>query len=259
METSDLLDGFAAAIGAVGTRRFEATLLRVLATFSAVDHLTILTYREPEGLRTLGVASRVSLSVTRSLTRDYVATHHVLDPNYAELTARSGRRAVLVRRHDPTRLPTRRYQERFYTTVGIVDKISFLWHAAGTGYYVNAYRTVRSGVFQPSDTAIFASLGRIVAALVRLHDGRGQMQSSLGGAGTDVAAPMAALLSDQLSPREAAVVAGILKGMRTEGIAIELGVKPASVITFRRRAYAKLGIATQAELFACCLRALPGA
>ncbi len=45
--------------------------------------------------------------------------------------------------------------------------------------------------------------------------------------------------------------------MNTDGIASDLGVKPTSVITFRKRAYAKLGITTQAELFARSLQVFP--
>ena len=79
----------------------------------------------------------------------------------------------------------------------------------------------------------------------------------MSGGGGELADHLAGLLSARLTRREVAVVVRVLKGMRTEGIAIDMGLKPASVITFRKRAYAKLGIATQAELFAYCLRALP--
>lgn len=249
-----VLDGFAAVIAAVGTPRFEAALLTAIGTVATVDHLTLLTLRPGEGLRTLGIASRTSLSVARSLTRDYVATHHVQDPNYAELAAGGGARRVLVRRHDRMRLTDQLYEARFYTTVGIVDKIAFLWQAAEGGYYVNLYRTRGSGSYARGEAARLAGLARFVAALVRLHGGRRLAQARSGG---DLPGLLPSLLSDKLTRREAEVVAGILRGLRTEGIAIELGVKAASVITFRKRAYAKLGIATQAELFAACLRALP--
>ena len=251
-----LLDGIASAVATVGTRGFDAALLDAVAAAAAVDHLTILTYRGSEGIRALGIASRVSLSVARSLTRDYVATHHVLDPNFPDVTGGGGRRRVLVRRHDPRRLKGRAYQDRFYTTVGIVDKVAFIWHVADTGYYVNFYRTQRSGRYSCADVAALTALTRVVAALVRLHGARMAVRSA--GSGAELAADVVGLLSDRLTRRETAVVTGILKGMRTEGIAIELGIKAASVITFRKRAYAKLGIATQSELFACCLQALPG-
>lgn len=257
--SATFLDEFATAIAVVGTRRFEAALLQAICALTLVDHLTILTYQPTEGLRTLGVASRVSLSAARSLTRDYVATHHVLDPNFAELASGAGARRVLVRQHDPRRLKTKPYQERFYTGVGIIDKISYIWQAADVGYYVNFYRTLRSGHFVRLDAVKFSEAARFVSALVRLHSGRKRVQSALGGASADMAGALTSLLSDRLTKRESEVLVCILQGMRTEGIAIQLGVKPASIVTFRKRAYTKLGIATQAELFACCLHALPAA
>jgi DNA-binding CsgD family transcriptional regulator len=254
---ADALDGFSAAIAGVGTQHFEAALLAALQPLVAVDHLTILTLRPAEGLRMLGVASRVDLSAARSLTRDYVAREHVLDPNYAVLAGGAGSRRVLVRRHDAARLKTDPYRTRFYTSVGIVDKVAYIWRAADIGYYVNFYRTTRCGRYAEEDVATLAALARFVSALVHLHGGRRFVQATLGQAGGDLAERLALLLGAGMTTREGAVVARILKGMRTEGIAIDLGLRPSSVITFRKRAYAKLGIASQAELFACCLRVLP--
>ena len=250
---TQVLDGFAPAVVAVGTPRFEAALLQGIVAVAVVDHLTLLTLRPGEGLRALGIASRTGLSVARSLTRDYVAAHHVHDPNYAELAGGTGTRRVLVRRHDRLRPMDGAYQSRFYTTVGIVDKLAFLWRAAEGGYYVNLYRTRGSGPYGREEVARLTELARFVAALVRLHAGRRGVVAPKGGA---LAGLLPSLLSDRLTRREAEVLGGILRGLRTEGIAIELGVKAASVITFRKRAYAKLGITTQAELFAACLRAL---
>jgi DNA-binding CsgD family transcriptional regulator len=46
----------------------------------------------------------------------------------------------------------------------------------------------------------------------------------------------------------------VLRGMTADGIAADLGVSCHSVITYRRRAYVKLGITTQGQLFALALR-----
>jgi DNA-binding CsgD family transcriptional regulator len=43
-----------------------------------------------------------------------------------------------------------------------------------------------------------------------------------------------------LSPREAEVVARIAHGLSADGIAAELDVAPSTVVTLRKRAYAKL-------------------
>jgi len=55
-----------------------------------------------------------------------------------------------------------------------------------------------------------------------------------------------------LSERERAVCLGMLEGKKAEQIADDLHVAPSSVITYRRRAYAKLGINSRGSLFAIC-------
>ncbi|OWY08896.1 hypothetical protein B6V74_09505 [Thioclava sp. F42-5] len=46
------------------------------------------------------------------------------------------------------------------------------------------------------------------------------------------------------------VCLGILSGRKSEGIAPELGIPHSSVITYRKRAYGKLGISSPTGLFA---------
>jgi DNA-binding CsgD family transcriptional regulator len=57
-----------------------------------------------------------------------------------------------------------------------------------------------------------------------------------------------------LSRQEIAVCTQILEGYFNEAVAINMGLSVHSVITYRRRAFAKLGITTQSELFAIALR-----
>ncbi len=251
-------DGFADAVSAIGTTRFADAFLAALNRIALVDHLTILAWSRDDGLRAVGIASRLDLPVARSLTRDYVAEFHVHDPNFAELTRRTWARGVVVRRHDPGRLRTRAYQQRFYTTVGLVDKVSYIWHAGGFGFYVNLYRTLRTGRYATAEAEHLSRLARFVAALVRQHcDHEMLAQAMAGRKPTRLVERLVVLAGEQLTVREQAVCARMLFGMGTEGIAVDLGVKPATVMTFRKRAYAKLGISTQAELFALALRALP--
>ncbi|NLW05604.1 MAG: helix-turn-helix transcriptional regulator, partial [Pseudomonadaceae bacterium] len=55
-----------------------------------------------------------------------------------------------------------------------------------------------------------------------------------------------------LSERERQVCAAVLQGKKSETIAYELEVAPSSVVTYRKRAYDKLGISSRAQLFALC-------
>ena len=46
---------------------------------------------------------------------------------------------------------------------------------------------------------------------------------------------------------------GTLEGASAAEIAEQMGVKVTSVITYQKRAYARLGISSQRQLFALCL------
>ncbi|WQE31644.1 helix-turn-helix transcriptional regulator [Janthinobacterium lividum] len=57
----------------------------------------------------------------------------------------------------------------------------------------------------------------------------------------------------QLSKRELDALRGVLEGLTAAEIADTMGVQPSSVITYQKRAYKRLGIASQRQLFALCL------
>jgi len=62
-----------------------------------------------------------------------------------------------------------------------------------------------------------------------------------------------------LTQREADVCAAIALGYTTVGIGLNLGISVNTVATHRKRAYAKLGISCQNELFARYFDSLGGA
>lgn len=57
------------------------------------------------------------------------------------------------------------------------------------------------------------------------------------------------LLEVGLTERERKVCALALAGVSIEGSAYELGIKKSSIVTYRKRAYARLGISSLNELF----------
>jgi DNA-binding CsgD family transcriptional regulator len=252
--------GFAQAVNAIGTPRFADGLIKALLPISVIDQIAVVAYERASGPRTLCVASRNNPSLARSLTRDYVTKHYDGDPILEQLARRRWSKGIAMFRHDPSRLKTRAYEIRFFKSVGLVDKIAYAWWAGETAYYVNLYRFAQTGRFQERDLAILEGLRDLIAAMVRLHDGRRRLRHLLHGRkGAAHAMEFVALLGDRLTAREQQVLAALLRGTSSEGIAAALSLKPSTVVTYRKRAYAKLGIATQAELFALCLEALPEA
>ena len=52
----------------------------------------------------------------------------------------------------------------------------------------------------------------------------------------------------QLTPRELDICLGIMQGKSSEAIALALGISVNTVLTYRKRAYARLGITSHIEL-----------
>lgn len=127
------------------------------------------------------------------------------------------------------------YRDRFFDRPGLTDKTAVLVVGEGLRLAINVYWGENGPQAQPS--ALFPILGR----LAMLHFG-----ARLGAADP----PALAVLSE----RERAVCQGILAGKKAELIAADLGIAASSVVTYRRRAYDKLGISSRGALFAICRR-----
>jgi DNA-binding NarL/FixJ family response regulator len=72
----------------------------------------------------------------------------------------------------------------------------------------------------------------------------------------DIGRVFETFLQEKLPPREREVVTFVLKGYSSAAIANELNLAVATVKTYRRNIYAKLGISSQNELFSLFLNAI---
>lgn len=125
------------------------------------------------------------------------------------------------------------YRDRFFDRPGLAGKTAVLAAGEGVRLAVNVYW----GGGGPG--ALPAPLFPILGRLALMHF----------AAPPEAADPPALAV---LSERERAVCQGILSGRKAEQIAADLGVAPSSVVTYRRRAYEKLGISSRGALFAIC-------
>jgi DNA-binding CsgD family transcriptional regulator len=112
------------------------------------------------------------------------------------------------------------------------------------------------GPFNQQDIEMILQLAPLIATSVSRHyrieaDGEGDFHTSVSD-GIDE-------LCSLLTQRERQVILRILDGITVEKIAAELGLKPTTVITYRSRAYEKLGIKSRRELFSAVLRNRKGA
>jgi DNA-binding CsgD family transcriptional regulator len=121
---------------------------------------------------------------------------------------------------------------------------------------VNFYRTVAQGTYSRAEAARLSELAPALAAIVARH-----FQDDISDKATKL--EMLFATGDcfrTLTSREKDVCLRILLGYGSEAISAELGISLHSTLTYRKRAYQRLGISSQNELFglALGLMALPG-
>jgi DNA-binding CsgD family transcriptional regulator len=228
----------ATLIGGIGAPDFCDRLAEALASGFGVDHVCLFGLSEREGARAFATLGRIDRRLAAGLAADWTDRGWFRrDPNLPRL-----RRAGPIAREACARLDASAYAQdyyaRFFASAGIVDKLALGVRAPdGWILYANFHRLAGSGGF-PAETRrrLAEAVPAIGAALARdraLRAGGGRMADPLAG----------------LTRREREVCRGILSGLSSEGIALALGISRNSVLTLRRRAYARLGISSQAELF----------
>jgi DNA-binding CsgD family transcriptional regulator len=125
------------------------------------------------------------------------------------------------------------YREIFFETPGLAGKTTLLAAGHSVRLFVNLYQS------RPDAPECDPDIARLAGRLVLMHfDQPAQFAEP---------PPLTAL-----SARERAVCLGILSGKKAEIIADEIGIAPSTVVTYRKRAYQKLGVNSRAGLFAIC-------
>lgn len=140
------------------------------------------------------------------------------------------------------------YRHECYAEGEVVERLS-ICRSGAMSIVVNAYRDRAGGPFSPAEIDRFEAAAPVLMAAVEKHQ---QLSAARdGGApghGKAQASHRAVIDDAGLSEREAQVLAAILSGLDQNAIAEAIGVKPSSVVTYRRRGYAKLGVQSRAEL-----------
>lgn len=260
-----LIAVLAEVAAAIGSPAFNSVLVSALNKLVRVDHCTVFAFRQRKPLGYLLPEDRIEPTTRRELAEDYLGGFYMADPNFALLAGDPKFPDPSVLTFDQKRLP-RRYRERFFVENHLVDKISCLNWRAGRCFYCNFYRMVSSGKYTRRDHQRLRAVLPLIANLIAVHcqilPGLMRMDPSAQAWEGDEEMAMFERLGpsdlDRLTAREREVCLGILSGYTSEAIALRLGVAPSTVVTFRKRAYRKLGICSQNELFSLYIKSLAG-
>lgn len=234
-------------IRSVGTDSFSSKTFAFLRSKLAIRHLTIARYVQYQPIELFAVECAGNESIFYPAIDHYMRGSYISDPLRAHYHgSRNSRHQLLAVSADQVR--DREVRERLYDSIGIAGKLSLVIPRHQDVLTLSVYRSRRVGRFDSHDVGEIRSLSSILAATVERH------VSILEPPALNSMPELSKLLVEipagsPLSKRETAVCAHIITGHSTESIALNLGISTHSVATYRRRAYAKLNVSSQNELF----------
>jgi DNA-binding CsgD family transcriptional regulator len=157
----------------------------------------------------------------------------------------------------PTSLCDDAYRREFYDSVNIFEEVALCSEIGGRRLYVAYYRERAKGHFRRSEIELLAACGQSVFSVLNKQADMARRLGCLNVRPQPLSRDEllkkvnAAILEDapQLTQREAEICAGIILGYTVVGLSLNLGISVNTVATHRKRAYAKLRISSQNELF----------
>jgi len=240
----------------IGTADFTPALRESMQNVARVDQCMVVIFRPGGAPETTLALGNMDQRHAVELGEAYAGEYHSADPNKPIIfrDAREGT-PVLLRFAD-ARQYRRDYMKKFFRDSGICDKFAVAYWQDDLCVYSNFYRLNPSGKLSADDIGRLTVVGPLVAAAIARHYGNRHASPSKE---VNAAVAINQFFADTppfslLSAREKDICAGILTGCTSEAIAYDLGIGINTVLTYRKRAYARLNVVSANELFTLFIR-----
>ncbi|MGV3555431.1 MAG: helix-turn-helix transcriptional regulator [Croceibacterium sp.] len=151
---------------------------------------------------------------------------------------------MALQRVGPADIGSAAFRRRFFEQPGIVERVSIVQRGKDNWRGVNLARHASDGPFSDRELDNLVALARLALPMLPLV-ARKPTAPALS------AAELEERLSahcPELTPRERQVCARAALGMSVEATGIALGVAKTTIVTFRQRAYRRLGVTSPFEL-----------
>jgi len=148
------------------------------------------------------------------------------------------------------------YRSQYFQKAKLIDKVSSIHASKSVLFLVNFYRLESTGAFNPEEFEDLQRLAPIIGRFVLRHMRLAQDQRTDG---SQLEQKIDQIMDDntqifsRLSARERDVCRYSLLGKEEKEIAQIMQLRQSTIITHRRRIYAKLNIGSKTELFQMAL------
>lgn len=236
-----------ALVAALGEPELTARLVRFLHRIAGVEHAAVFHLHGGKVDVVLAASADGSGTATQQAGR-YLA-HRAWRVDPAVIAAHQATAPLTLVRTDIAAIADDAVRADIYGAAGIVDRLLLYGRTEHGAFGLSVLRTAAGGRFSDADLAVLRDSGAILLSIVARHAGIAN-PPDVGRALTSLAEIEACMadLPDGLPRREMEVCTRIIYGISTLGIALELEISEETVVTYRKRAYHRIGIATQREL-----------
>lgn len=239
-----------ALIEAATTEQFAGTLLGAARRFDAIDEVFAYQVDTAGGVRILlATGDRRGLD---ERTDAYAQRFHAVDPLLRARAAQE-KSGGFTRRVRAADIPQGDYRALCFDEPGFVDKLSFGWRAPDTVMVLSFYRGLNA---HGNSSEQLAALGQLAMSALGVHANPQSniqpmqsisaapasvkaraLESGVGANAQQVLLQRLSRSYPQLTDRERQIVALTLLGESSAEIGQSLSIKPATVLTYRQRAY----------------------
>ncbi|WP_437880410.1 helix-turn-helix transcriptional regulator [Pseudomonas sp. LRF_L74] len=261
------MEQMANLIGSIGNNGFELDFYNFCHELLQVDHCTVFSFDQHGTPQCLVAEARHSHSreVARQLAQEYTEGAYRRDPNVGtQQVCAPPSNSPIVRCVTPSHIRDLGYRRRFYDEALVRQELAMITTVNQQTLYFSFYRGENQNDFVSEDALQIQQLSGLLAQTLSKHAQIMQMRENMAGRTPEPATLSperrermfhelrASLLKapGSLTQREAEICASIALGYTTLGISLKLGISINTVATHRKRAYSKLGISCQNELFA---------
>ncbi|WP_315831255.1 helix-turn-helix transcriptional regulator [Bradyrhizobium prioriisuperbiae] len=243
----------AGAVLAIGRPGFADTLLSTLRRVADVGHCMVFSFAGERSARCLLDVGNIPIG--GDLGQAYSGHFHQADPNRDTIFSHRTSAAPILLPTFARRMYNDSYRKLFFEDSDIVDKFATAIWVEGTCFYVNFYRITAQGRFERAQIERLKRIAPAISAVVARHfeQAPAAPDTPRQNLGTLFATHKALSC---LTSREKEVCQRILSGLSSEAISADLDISIHSTLTYRKRAYEKLGISSQNELFGIVLKLL---
>jgi DNA-binding CsgD family transcriptional regulator len=242
------------AIRSTGTTGATTAFFDLVSAVAPICELTGWVWQAPGSPRLILHTAKAAGSDER--IHRYISRYFNFDPAYQTIrnTAHSEWINLRVR---PGNISNYQYLNDCYLRPAVVEKLTLARWAENGWFVLSLYRDSGWGCFSNEEQERIAALSHLLLPLLGKHYQLTAESPKLGTkrqARIEEMSQRMTLLNAKVTERECAVCARTAAGLTAKTIALELGIKVSSVLTYRRRAYQRLSISSGYELAALLMR-----